>query len=277
MKPQTLAAIDSAMRIAFIIGIILTFCCIKSFAQVAILDLLGDDKWKLIPSDSIFKSDIIQKEGIKKAYLLKTCGKRDENGKAEFIDTVSIIEFDSFGKQVRFRENDKWKSRKVYFGNDVMNESFYFTKGRQGDTGLVFYECQLMNAKNQVLEYESRVLPFFWQVADCSTGNLRDNISYKYDTLGRVSMRKDLVDGTEIRYVYNSFGIEMHCVNNGIDIGEVDFMAVYESEESTVYSTQEFQIITRSYIKRRRLYETISINRSSSILAPEVYEIVYEF
>jgi len=271
-----LAAIDPAMKIAFIIGAIFTLCCIKTFAQGTILDLLGDDKWKLFPSDSIFQSDVIQKEGIKKAYLLKTYGKRDENGKAEFIDTISVIEFDSFGKRVRFRENDKWKSQQVYFGNDVMNESFYFTKGRQGDTGMVFYECQLMNAKNQVLEYESRVLPFFWQVADCWTGNLRVNIYYRYDTLGRLSVRKDLVDDTEIRYVYNKFGVEIHRVNNGIDIGEVDFMAIYQSEETTVYATQEFQIIMRSDIKSRRLYETISINRSSNILAPEVYEIVYE-
>jgi hypothetical protein len=265
------------MKFAFIIGAIFTLCCIKSFAQVTILDLLGDDKWKLIPSDSIFKIDVIKKEGIKKAYLLKTYGKRDENGKAEFIDTVSIIEFDSFGKQVRFRENDKWKSQQVYFGNDVMCERFYYAKGRQGDTGMVFYECQLMNAKNQVLEHESRVLPFFWQVADCWTGNLRDNISYKYDTLGRVSIRRDLVDGTEIRYVYNKFGVEVHRVYNGIAIGEVDFMAVYKSEESTVYATQDFQIVIRSHIKSRRLFETISITRSSRIQAPEIYEIVYEF
>jgi hypothetical protein len=249
-----------------------------------------------IRSNDLFDSIEIKARGIKKAYLFRCSGERDENGEFSSRDTLDIFLFDSTGK-ANCRIAYPWHQHYISIKRTICNtdeqegvfSKFLLSKNNPGSIitefvfesfsdgmDTAFVNTRKYNIKGLLIEERSNPTRKYVKAALCPQGNSY-HYQYNYDDSSRPIFYRDFHTAEYKKIFYTFFGsiTETYDVKTNTLISKEVTLIQNEPDFISETNIKESITITR-HAKNSKLFHRFSITNLGEPSYTLFYEITYD-
>lgn len=248
-----------------------------------------------IRSLDLFDSIEINARGIKKAYLFRCSGERDENGEFSSRDTLDVFLFDSTGK-ANCRIAYPWYQHYISIKRTICNteeQEWLFLKSllSQNNQGSVLREFAFLsfadgvdtafintrkyNIKGLLIEERSNPTRKYIKAAMCPQGD-RYHYQYNYDDSGRLIFYRDFHTAEYKTISYTFFGSVTETCDVKTDKIIRKEVTLIQNESDFISETTNKESITITrHAKNSKLFHRFSITNLGEPSYTLFYEITY--